>query len=238
VNDTSKIRPTDARRRRRRWILLLATLPVVVALLLLAMRLMGLSLSNSVALGMFDDGRYEASAEQSTTLIDETLIEPYIPWFNRGNAYAAQEKYTDAIDDLERALELAPANRQCDVRVNLALSWELLGDVYVAGGYYQGAVLLYEAARAVIAAGDDCEPPEPSGEDLEAADDRIAGKIEAAERLRDFVEAQEGTEAGGDLEQQLEELGQQEQQGAQERAEDDAFDRGDRGQSGYPQKPW
>jgi tetratricopeptide (TPR) repeat protein len=238
VTDPDDRLNTNRRRRRRRLLLLAATLPLVIALLLLAMRLMGLSLGNQVALSLFDDARFEESAEQSTTLLDETFFEPYIPWFNRGNAYAAQEKYTDAIDDLEHALELAPASRQCEVRVNLALSWERLGDVYVAGGYYQGAVLLYEAAKAVIQEGDECVPPEQSGEDLDAADARLDAKIEAAKRLRDIAGSQGGANPETNREQQLDELGQQEQQGAEEKAEDDAFERGDGGQSGYTEKPW
>ena len=225
-------------RRRRRTKYLLWSLPVVLGLLYVATRLMGLSITNGAALSLFDSARFESSAEKSTELLDETLIEPYIPWFNRGDAYAAQEKYTDAIDDFERALELAPAERQCDVRVNLALGWERLGDIYAVNGYPQGAVLLYETALKVISEGEDCVPPEPSGEDLQAAEPRVEGKIEQSERQRDAAEGSQD-EGSGSLEEQLDELGQKSEAGEQDKATQDAADRGEQSQeSGRPTKPW
>lgn len=222
----------------RRAKYLLFSLPVVIGLLYLAFRLIGVTLDNQVALELFDSGQYEASAEKSTELLGETLIEPYVPWFNRGDANAAQEKYTDAIDDFERALELAPAERKCDVRVNLALGWERLGDVYAAGGYPQGAVLLYQAAETVIDEGVDCRPPERSGEDLEAAGPRVEAKIDAAERQRDAADAADGDEPSG-VDEQLDELGQKSEAGEQDKATQDSNDRGQQG--GEPTrtpKPW
>ena len=226
-------------RRRRRVKYLLWSLPVVVALLYVAVRLMGVSIGNGVALTAYDSGRYSSSAEQWRSMQDETLIEPYIPWFNRGDASAAQEKYTDAIDDFERALELAPAEKKCEVRVNLALAWEKLGDAYVAGGYFQGAVLLYQAAEAVIAAGPECQPPDQAGEDLQQADERVKEKIDQAEQQRDAADAQAGDAGPGSQQEQLDELGDKSQAGEQEKATGDSADRGESNdQYGYTDKPW
>ena len=232
-------RELEARsRRRRRAKYLLLSLPVVVVLLYAATRLMGLSIVNGTALDLFDAARFEASAQKSTELQDENIVEPYLPWFNRGDAYAAQEKYTDAIDDFEKALELAPAERECDVRVNLALSWERLGDIYAVNGYPQGAVLLYQAAETVIGEGEDCEPPEPSGIDLQEAGPRIESKIEEAERQRDAADGPDG-DGPGNLDEQLDELGQKSEAGEQDKATQDAADRGEESQqSGPPAKPW
>lgn len=223
----------------RRLKYLLISLPVVIALLYVAFRLMGVSVTNSVALTAYDSGRYESSAEQWRSMQNETIIEPYIPWFNRGDASAAQEKYTDAIDDFERALDLAPAEKKCEVRVNLALAWEKLGDIYAAGGYFQGAVLLYQAAEAVIAAGPECQPPDKAGEDLQQADQRVKEKIEQAEKQRDAADAQDGDDGPGSQEEQLKQLGEKGQAGEQEKATGDAADRGQAGdQSGFTDKPW
>ena len=228
---------TRARRRRRTRYLLLS-LPVMIALVYVAVRLIGLSLVNQTALDLFDAGAYAQSEEVSTGLLDQTLFEPYLPFFNRGDAKAAQEQYTDAIDDFERALELAPVERQCDVRVNLALSWERLGDVYAAAGFPDGAKQLYQAALAVIAEGDDCLPPEPAGLDLAQAGPRVQAKLDQAEQQ---AQAQDpgGEDESGGLDQQLDELGQKGQAGEQELQNGDSLDRGEEnGSPSIPAKPW
>jgi tetratricopeptide (TPR) repeat protein len=226
-------------RRRRRAKYLLWSLPVVILLLVVATKLMGPAIVNQPALDRFDSGAYESAGESWTSLIEgDNLVEPYLPWFNRGDSLAAREDYTAAVDDFERALELAPADRACDVRVNLALSWESLGDIYVAGGYFQGAIQLYEQAKAVIAEGEDCDPLEPSGQALAEAGPRVQAKIDQSEQLRDALEQQQG-EGPGTQQEQLDQLGQQQEQSDQEKATGDAADRGEEGgQSGYTEKPW
>jgi tetratricopeptide (TPR) repeat protein len=232
-------RRSNLRQARRRLVYLLVSLPVVIALVVLAVALIRPSVVTQGALDAFDAGRYESSAEGSTSLLENNILEPWIPWFNRGDALAAQEQYTDAIDDFERALALAPADRACDVRVNLALSWERLGDIYIEGGFPQGAVLLYEQAAAVIAAGTDCEPPEPAGMQLDAAGPRVQEKIEEAERQRDAADAAEGDEGPQTREEQLEKLEELGRRGAEDKANGDAADRGEEGgSSGFTDKPW
>jgi tetratricopeptide (TPR) repeat protein len=236
---TSHSHQDDTRaRRRRRAKYLLWSLPVLVVLLYLAVRLIGLSVVNQTAIDLYDSGLYEASEDRSTSLLDQRVIEPYLPWFNRGDAKAAQEEYTDAIDDFERALELAPADRQCDVRVNLALSWERLGDIYSAAGFPDGAKQLYEASLAVIAEGEDCVPPEPAGLDLSEAGPRVQAKIDQAEQQAQAADPGGDTESGG-LDQQLDELGQKGQAGEQDLQNGESLDRGENGQDGgVPLKPW
>ena len=225
-------------RQRRRVKYLLISLPVVVALLVLAGMIVGPYTTNESAVRSFEYGDFDGSAGQSSRLLETNLLEDWVPWFNRGNALAAQEDYTASIDDFERALELAPEERACDVRVNLALSWERLGDIYVAGGFNQGAINLYEAAKAVIAAGDGCDPGEPSGEQLDVAGPRVQAKIDEAQQRKDEADAQSGDEPGG-LEEQLDQLGEQEQQGAQEKADGDSAERGQGGERrDYTEKQW
>jgi tetratricopeptide (TPR) repeat protein len=229
---------TERSRRRRRLAYLLGSLPIVAALLVLAVVLIRPAFVMHGALDHYDAGRYEASADEAGTMLDNNVIEPYLAYFNRGDAKAALQLYTEAIDDFERALDLAPEERQCDVRVNLALGWERLGDIYASGGYFQGSVLLYQQSAAVIAEGGDCVPPEPSGEQLQEADARVQQKLEQAERQRDATDARDGDEPGG-REEQLDRLEQLGQQGAKEKADGDAADRGEEGgSSGRTDKPW
>lgn len=225
-------------RRRRRLKYLLISLPVIIALLVVAGKIVGPYTANEQAVRSFENGNYAGSERESSRLLDDNLLEDWVPWFNRGNALAAQEEYTTAIDDFERALELAPPERACDVRVNLALSWERLGDIYVAGGFSQGAINLYEAAKAVIAEGDGCDREEPAGQRLEEAGPRVQAKIDAAQQQKDAADAQSG-QGPENLQEKLDELEQQTEQGAQDKANGDSADRGENsGAPGYPEKPW
>ncbi|MCU1544433.1 MAG: hypothetical protein JWM50_2298 [Microbacteriaceae bacterium] len=227
---------TERRRKRLRLAYLVGSLPIVAALLVLAVVLIRPAFVMHGALDLYDGGRYEASAEKAGTMLDDNVIEPYLPYFNRGDAKAAQELYTEAIDDFERALDLAPEERRCDVRVNLALGWERLGDIYAAGGYFQGAVLLYQQAAVVIADGEECVPPDLSGEQLQEAESRVQEKLDQADRQREATDAQ-GDDPGG-RQEQLDKLDQLGQQGAKEKADGDAADRGEGRSSGSTEKPW
>lgn len=220
--------------KRLAWYLF--TIPLVVILIVAAFKLIGLSVTAQAAINAFNNGQFERSITHSESLMDFNVIEPYIPYFNRGDAYAASEMYVESIDDFERALELAPEQKKCDVRVNLALSWENLGDIYAEGGFFQGAVLLYEAAEKVIAeGGEDCTPPQQSEQDLQDSKERVEEKKQQAEEQRDAAaEGEEGEESTGD---KLDELEEQEQEGAGEKADGETRDRGENS-GGSVDKPW
>ena len=139
-----------ARTRRR---MLLFSLPVVLLALFIAWKLISMPVLAGRAIDAYDREQFEQSAESSDALMFLNVVEDWIPYFNRGTAFAAGESYSQATDDLAKALERAPEDRRCDVRVNLALAWELQGDAYFAAGYFAGAASLYETAKAVIDAG-------------------------------------------------------------------------------------
>jgi tetratricopeptide (TPR) repeat protein len=218
--------------------MLLFSLPVVIIALIIAVKLISLSAITTVALTLYDRSDFEGSADQSSRLLDQNVIEPYIPYFNRGDAKAADEDYTGAIDDFEKALELAPADRKCQVVVNLAHSWELLGDIYEQGGYHQGAVLLYQAAEDVIAAaGDDCEAPDPAADELDQIEGDVGEKKQAAEDARD---EQDATEPGAQSDdEKLDDLGDKQDQSDQDKANGDSREQGeDSDGDTYTDKPW
>ena len=229
----------DARaRNRKRLKLVLFSLPVIIFAMFVAVKLMGLSITTQAAIFSYNIGDYPSSIERSTSLLDLNVVEPWIPYFNRGDAQAANEYYVDSVDDFEKALELAPAEKKCDVRVNLALSWEKLGDIYADGGYFQGAVLLYETAEAVIdEGGEDCKPPQQSNDDLQEAGERVEGKKDNAQSQKDAQDAQEGGE--GTLDEKLQDLKDQGEQGEGEKANGESLDRGENSGDGtFADKPW
>ncbi|MBG6239744.1 tetratricopeptide (TPR) repeat protein [Mycetocola sp. CAN_C7] len=156
-----------AARRRSRRRMILYSLPVVLLGLFVAWKLLSMPILAERAIDAYDREQFERSAETSDALMFLNVAEDWIPYFNRGTAYAAGEAYSQATDDLAKALERAPEDRRCDVTVNLALAWELQGDSYFSAGYFVGAAKLYETARAVLEAGaaEGCfEPPPPPEE--------------------------------------------------------------------------
>lgn len=224
--------------RRRRILMFWISLPVVLVVLVAAVKLLSLAPTAQLAIDAYDTGRYVTSQELSGSLLEANIVEPYLPYFNRGDAFAADQYYGPATDDFEKALELAPDDRKCDVRLNLALTWERFGDIYLANGFYQGAVLLYTASQAVLdAAGSECDPPEKQRL-LDDATERVRQKIEQAENLRDAQQPDGADGQQDDRQQQLKELRDQQGQADQEKADEQAQDRGETGGGSSIDKPW
>ena len=230
---------TVERLRLRRRLLFWLTLPVALFAIFWAFKFLSLAPTAQNAIDDYDDGLYVASEEASSSLLFLNVVEPYLPYFNRGDAYAADQYYGPATDDFEKALELAPLEKKCDVRLNLALTWERFGDVYVQLGYFQGAVQLYEASQAVLDdAGPECDPP-PNQDELTESKDRVEQKKDAAQQQQDQQEQQPQEDDGKtEQEKQLEQLQQQQQQAAQEKADQESGDRGEEAGGYYTDRPW
>ena len=231
------IDPERARRRRRR-ILLLASVPVVIFALLLAGKLISVTVINQTAIAQYNRSAFEQSEETWSGMLEFNLVETWIPFFNRGDAKVGAEDYTSAIDDFEKALELAPGDKKCMVAVNLAHSWETLGDIYEEGGFHQGAVQLYQAAEDVLASmGDDCEPPDAAADQFDQVEGDVADKKAQAEANQQAQESEDPGSQGSD--DKLDDLGDKQQQSDQEKANGDARDRNDDDTGGsYTDKPW
>ncbi len=229
---------TLASLRKRRWILFGISLPVVIFGLYWAFHMLGLAPTAQNAIDAYDDGDYLASQAHSESLLDPNVFERWLPYFNRGDAYAGDQNYGPAIDDFEIALELAPQQKQCDIRLNLALGWERFGDAYMRAGFFQGAVNLYAASKAVLdAAGPECEPP-PNQEQLEESQDRVEQKLKDAQDQLDSEPPPDGGDGQTEQEQQLEELEEQQQQAAQEKADAEAEERARENGGYFTDKPW
>lgn len=225
--------------RKRRWILFGVSFPLVIFALYWAFHMIGLAPKAQNAIDAYDDGDFVGSQAHSSSLIAQNVFEPWLPYFNRGDAFAGEQNYGPAIDDFEIALEIAPVEKQCDIRLNLALGWERFGDAYVEAGFYQGAINLYAASKAVLdAAGPECDPPE-NQQQLQEAIDRVEEKIEQTQELLDAQPPPEGGDDGqSEQEQQLEELEEQQEQSAQEKADDEAEERAQENGGYYTDKPW
>jgi tetratricopeptide (TPR) repeat protein len=240
--------------RRRRKRLVWWSLPVVLLALATSLKLASLSLTAQDAIDAAETTRFDESIAASDSLMTLNWFEPWVAYYDRGTASALAQEYNDATDDLSVALELAPADRSCDVRVNLALAWEELGDIYAEGGYLRGATLLYDTALAVIRGGeeDGCfrgetedestpqeEPSDDSGTDagerLENARDRIEGKQDDVERQEDGGGSTAPGEEDADGGSPTDDLQDRGDAAEQDRRDQDADQRGG---GEYVEKPW
>jgi tetratricopeptide (TPR) repeat protein len=248
----------SAKRTRRR--LILFSLPVVLLALFVAWKLLSMPLLAQRGIDAYDQGRFESSVEASDSLMFLNVAETWIPYFNRGTAHAAGQAYSDATDDLAKALERAPQERRCDVRVNLALAWELQGDSYFQAGYFTGAIKLYETAKAVLDAGADegCFEQQPSegrneqqpsprepdetAERLQQADERVAEKLRQSEQqeapAQPEADAGQPGEANGGAKGKVDELKERSDEAEKEKQNQDSTQRGQDGSRDYVEKPW
>ena len=243
-------RAAENRRRRIRRLLIICSLPVTLAGLLLAGKLLMMSGTASTVVERYDGGAYLSSETEADGLLFANWFDPWLAFFDRGTARAAGGDLNPAIDDLEKAFALATGSDRCVVAVNLSLSWETLGDSYLAQGQLSGAQQLYATAQAVIdAAGPSCagDPQSQQGDPQQGEprsgdpqQDAPGVLSEAEQRLEAKQRASQGAgeqQQSGTPQQQLDQLQQQNEDAAGEKAEQEGEDRIDPGLGQAP-KPW
>lgn len=205
----------NARRRRRR--LALYSAPPALLALAVAAKLLSVGVLGATAGQSFDAGEQEGVAGASSWLQVANLVEPHKGLFASGDAHVLAGDFAAAREDFEAALEAGPGVDECRVRVNLVLSIEKLGDT--AGDPEAAARLFREAKAGVESAPPQCHAVGPAnsageGENLDAARDRLNGKISAGESPRnDPSTSGQATQPPPNQEQlqQLEESGRQAQ---------------------------
>lgn len=205
----------NARRRRRR--LALYSAPPALLALAVAAKLLSVGVLGASAGQSFDAGEQEGVAGAASWLQVANLVEPHKGLFASGDAHVLAGDFAAAREDFEAALEAGPGMDECRVRVNLVLSIEKLGDA--AGEPEVAARLFREAKAGVESAPPQCHAVGPAnsageGENLDAARDRLNGKISAGESPRnDPSTSGQATQPPPNQEQlqQLEESGRQAQ---------------------------
>lgn len=246
MSEQPEVTPARAPRPgRRRAVIVLVSLPFALASLVVVAKLAGLPVLGGAMVDQYRSDDFVASIESADRLTEGNLFESWIAPFGRGTATAAAGDYNAAIPDLELALELAPESRRCDVAVNLSLSWEALGDSYVAQGLDAGALRLYATAKRVItSAGEACLSPNapPNVEEGRNAGDELS---DASDRLDDKIDGSatpppESTDPPSPTPEsdQLDELREQNGAGAEEKAQQQGLDRGQQSGAGFTDRPW
>lgn len=211
--------PARFRQRRR---LLLGSAPVLLAATVLAVKLLSLPLAAGQAADAFVDGNAAGTVKAGQAMGTLNLVERYKSHFALGDGHVLQGDFEKARDEFATALELAPFDESCRVRVNLVLSLEKLGATKEQGGDPASATTLYgQGSELVAGAPRDCFAPngpnnsDGEGDSLKQAGERLAQKQKGDDGERPQPSGGEG-EAGtpeppADKLEQLEQQGQQAQ---------------------------
>ncbi len=144
--------------RRAPWLVLpgLLAVALLVAAIVLALQLVFLNAGNSAW-----QNQDNADAEhQYTRSMNLSMLNKWIPVHNRGVARYELRSWDASADDFEQAAALAPAERQCTVKLNWSLALESGADALREADDVPGALLRYTQAEVVLA-GATC-PDEPA----------------------------------------------------------------------------
>ncbi len=202
--------PRQRNRRILVWFRRVLPALILIGVVGLALLILQFTAWRGVAAGQTD--RWEAA--EGTFSKQQTLTgwwpAPWVAEYNRGTALLHLGGLEEGRALLERAFESVPKavpdsdgkiqayTYECQVRINLAVSWEVVGDDLVAAGDPQGAVAEYDRGlewadpcQLVGESGggsdDDSESqpqPQPSAEEQEGAStaERIEEKRDRAQR--------------------------------------------------------
>lgn len=133
---------------RRRMMLL--SIPVAVVVLLLAAKLLSVSIASAQLDAAFAKGDAAGVHSAAGVLKFVNVIEPYKAWFNDGDGYVLDGDFAAAKTEFEKALSLAPQAESCQVRVNLVLTLEKLGDAKAQARDGAAAKSLYDQGVKVV----------------------------------------------------------------------------------------
>jgi hypothetical protein len=174
VNLDPKIINQEAlRKERRKKMLIYAALPAIICVVAGTFFLRP-SITVAFVKAGVNSGRAEGVIGIANLQKTANAIEPYIAYYNSGTAYLASNKAQEAERDLRKSLKQnPPADKVCQVRVNLSYSIELRADK-------EQSAYLYNMAQGVLLE-DNCasqqEDLTPRDKMAQAASKRIDAKI-------------------------------------------------------------
>lgn len=147
--DLDRLNFDKHRLAKRRKLLLVSLIPCLV-IGVVALKLISLSALATIAHSSYQSGDYDRTANTLSPLRTGNWFEPYLVHFDQANARYKQGDYQQAEESYRRALETVPEERECDVRINLALSIIGQADALLAQKSYDQAIVRYDDAKAVV----------------------------------------------------------------------------------------
>ncbi|MBT2584337.1 hypothetical protein [Arthrobacter sp. ISL-95] len=208
--------------RRRRSRLALWSAPPALLALAVAAKLLSVGVLGASAGQSFETGEREGLANAASWLQVANILEPHKGLFASGDAHVLAGDFASARKDFESALGAEAGVDECKVRVNLVLSIEKLGDG--VGEPDAAAQLFKEAKAAAESAPPQCHTAGPAnsageGESLDAAEDRLNGKISAGESPAENPPTSNQDTQAPPNQGQLQQLEENAQQAQRERSE-------------------
>ncbi len=133
----------------QRRLLVLGALPSLVALLV-AVHLWLLVHGNASGRADYEAGKYADARSRFEGAKDLGVVSPWIAPFNAGTAAYGAKEYKAAVKLFGAALDEAPSERLCDVRVDLALTHRAIADQAASKGDRAAQQLSLRDARNAI----------------------------------------------------------------------------------------
>lgn len=163
--------------RREHWLILpgLLSLALLGGAGVLALQLVFLSAGNTA----WQEQNHADAEQQYTRSLDVSVLNKWIPVHNRGVARFELRSWDAAAGDFEAAAALAPAERQCTVRLNWSLALESGADALRETDDVAGALVRYTQAEVVLAETTCPDEPAPDGGTLSDAWNEARQRVES-----------------------------------------------------------
>lgn len=163
--------------RRAHWLVLPGLLAIVLlaGAVGLALQLVFLSAGNTA----WQEQNHADAEQHYTRSLEVSVLNKWIPVHNRGVARFELRSWDAAADDFETAADLAPAERQCTVRLNWSLALESGADALREADDIAGALVRYTQAEVVLAETTCPEDPAPDGGTLSDAWNEARQRVES-----------------------------------------------------------
>lgn len=233
--------PPEARAARLalRRRLIVWSLPLVLVLLLVALKLLTMVAFGDQARNAYAAGDVTGVQQAGDRLGFLNLIERHKAPFALGDALVLTGDYAGARASFERALAVAPKDglEACQVRVNLVLTLEKLGDAAKAASGLAAATPFYDRVEVVVAAAPQgCFDPQggTTGQELNDAKGRAQAKSQP-QPDQPGDQGDQGQQPSQDKQQQLDDKTKDNQQ---QRAQGQGDQDSTGGSRPQVDKPW
>ena len=204
--------------RRAPWLVLPGLLAVALlgAAIIMALQLLFLNAGNSA----WQEQNNADAEHQYRRSMNMSVLNKWIPVHNRGVARYELRSWDGAAQDFEKAATLAPATRQCTVRLNWSLALESGADALRDADDVPGALVRYTQAEVVLAGATCPDEPAPGGGTLADAWNEARQRVESKKTEGNATwTPPEETSGSEDLTDELDERAKQAQEERQ-RAEE------------------
>lgn len=148
--DPNIIDQDKIRFQKRKRLLKIFILPAI-ALTLISFFFLRIGLYN-VAYSISEENQtYNVTEAISSLMLSGNIIEPYIPYYNRGVSKLHTTDFVEAESDFRESLKQNPPESSlCKIYVNLSLSIEMQADAFASNKQYDKALSIYNKSEAVL----------------------------------------------------------------------------------------